>query len=195
MNKPRPSAQPPFDAAWHGFAVLRVRPAAIAADHWSLSEMASGWQLELAGRVPEVWETFTRRLFVDQPVGDLQLHTDAESGEHSMSLFDGELLSAALIVKPRPLDVRRDWLARRLGTPLDPAERFRLYAGRPDGALAPRGSKVCFCCDVRHQEIVAAVRAGAASIDLVGIATRAGTNCGYCRPAIGRLVENELALR
>jgi assimilatory nitrate reductase catalytic subunit len=36
--------------------------------------------------------------------------------------------------------------------------------------------------------IAAAVRAGCADVDAVGRKLKAGTNCGSCRPEIGKLI-------
>ena len=46
----RGSRRAAFAAAWYGFAVLRDRPASIAADYWALARAEGGWRVELAGR-------------------------------------------------------------------------------------------------------------------------------------------------
>ncbi len=45
---------------------------------------------------------------------------------------------------------------------------------------------ICSCFAVRRAAIEAAVRDGAADVDAVGAALKAGTNCGSCRPEIKR---------
>lgn len=188
-------------AGWHGFAVTRNRPEAAAGIAVAPTPIASGWAMTLSGVAMPVWATFARRLSglaedavtVDRSASglpSLEIHEESDclQGEHCFAaLIDGRLF-AALIVKPEPRFAGQDWLVARLATPLDPAERFRLFSGRPGGSMTPRGVPVCVCCDVRLSQIADAIRAGCKSVDAVGAATRAGTNCGRCRPHIAELI-------
>ncbi len=197
MNSKVQSTPQAFTPAWYGYAVTRRLPASIGSEHVQVSAIGAGWQLELAGRAPENFEALARTLFGEtadcdgrdaQPLA-FHVHGDAEAGWHAIAAFADDRLFAALLVKPEPIADGREWLAARLGTPLDPAERFRLFSGRPGGALTPRGVIVCFCCNVGRNEIVDAVRAGAYTVQTIGATTRAGINCGRCRPDLEALIE------
>lgn len=48
---------------------------------------------------------------------------------------------------------------------------------------------ICSCRAVSSRTIVAAVAAGATTVDDVGRACGAGTECGSCRPTIAALLE------
>ena len=65
-------------------------------------------------------------------------------------------------------------------------------AGALACAAAPqpdRGPIVCVCYDVGMKTIVEAIATqGLISVEAVGQALSAGTNCGSCRPAIQRLI-------
>ena len=63
-----------------------------------------------------------------------------------------------------------------------------LLAGRPAGPQPTRGPILCVCHGVGTNEVRAAAGAEGASIEAIGTATRAGTNCGPCRPLIARLL-------
>jgi assimilatory nitrate reductase catalytic subunit len=66
---------------------------------------------------------------------------------------------------------------------------MELLAGRPAVPLPDRGPIVCVCFDVGLNTIVEAVATqGLVSVEAVGAALSAGTNCGSCRPAIRRLI-------
>jgi assimilatory nitrate reductase catalytic subunit len=55
--------------------------------------------------------------------------------------------------------------------------------------LPDRGPIVCACFDVGTKTIVEAIASQALiSVEAVGQALSAGTNCGSCRPAIQRLI-------
>jgi assimilatory nitrate reductase catalytic subunit len=64
-------------------------------------------------------------------------------------------------------------------------ERTRLLQG---GDAVPRGGEICACFGVSWAAVTTAIADGAASLDAVGAVTRAGTNCGSCRPEIRALL-------
>ena len=49
---------------------------------------------------------------------------------------------------------------------------------------------MCACFGVSCNAIETAIGRGATSLDAVGAATRAGTNCGSCRPEIRLLLRS-----
>lgn len=71
-----------------------------------------------------------------------------------------------------------------------PADRLAVLLGRahPDAAAETAGT-VCHCNGVRREQLVAAHRAGATDPPALAAATRAGTGCGRCIPAVARLCD------
>ena len=177
---------------WYAFAVVREKPAATDADQRALTRIGAGWQVELAGHERRDWDDLARDVLTGvlavRPLERLVQRDDA-ARIYRIALLDARGLAGAVLIGPRPLATGRDWLAARLGTPLDPAERFRLLDGRPGGVERPRGETICFCCDVGSNEIADAIAAGCQTIDDVGRKTRAGTNCGRCQTRIGEILE------
>ncbi len=183
----------PYAAAWYGFAVLRQAPAAIGSDYWALAKTNGGWRVELAGRAaPADWTDFARRLFglrEDEP-GDLLAYHQSAAARYRFAAFaDGKLLGA-LFVSPEPVSVSRAWLSDCLeGAFTTPPERLRVLAGRAGGSVEEPGALVCGCFSVGVNQITAAVaREGCRTVDAVGAATSAGTNCGSCRAEIQRII-------
>jgi assimilatory nitrate reductase catalytic subunit len=64
-------------------------------------------------------------------------------------------------------------------------ERNALLHG---GDSADRGGEMCACFGVSCAAVERAIGDGAATLDAVGAATQAGTNCGSCRPEIRQLL-------
>ncbi|PKB14453.1 assimilatory nitrate reductase (NADH) alpha subunit apoprotein [Novosphingobium kunmingense] len=170
---------------WHGFAVLRKTPARIPAGYVTRVRVAGGWLIELAGvRDPgPLAETLL-------PAGDRLDNIDAARGVRRLVLVEGAaLVGAVYLTRSGPLP-DRDWIVSQL---LDcQASPVELLAGRPAKPLPDRGAQVCVCFDVGEKQITAAALAGASTLEAVGAATCAGTNCGSCRPAIARLLEAAL---
>ncbi|MGE5779137.1 MAG: (2Fe-2S)-binding protein, partial [Hyphomicrobiales bacterium] len=70
----------------------------------------------------------------------------------------------------------------------DEARRV-LLSGRSADGLVSAGPIVCACFSVGFAAIRAAIQAGAASsVEGIGEALRAGTNCGSCLPELKRLL-------
>ncbi len=100
-------------------------------------------------------------------------------------ISDGRL-EAVLALGERRDESMRDRLAPfmaigRLGVD----DRNLLLHG---GDAADRGGEICACFGVSCSAVETAVADGAASLDAVGAITRAGTNCGSCRPEIRALI-------
>jgi assimilatory nitrate reductase catalytic subunit len=82
----------------------------------------------------------------------------------------------------------RGWIADRfLDDALTLTDRAVLLAGRAPGTV-DAGAIVCACYRVGAKTIGNAIAAGAATLEAVGAATNAGTNCGSCRPEIAALL-------
>lgn len=179
---------------WHAFAVTIRRPPRLPALATlpAVSRLPSGWQIELSGQGELEMPALARRLLLHPlPPATEWLLTGSERDDGTCcaaTFTPDDHLVGALFVAPRPIEIDRDWLAARLGTPLDAGERFRLLDGRPSGAMTPRSRLVCVCCQVGDMEITEAISAGCATIAEVGAATRAGTNCGRCHPLIAELI-------
>lgn len=177
----------PFKPDWRGFLATAKVPRSPAADYWARSRVESGWLTELAGTGDPDEEAML-------PAGQRMDVVDVRRGMRRVVVLSDEgYLSAALFLTRTGLLPSRGWIAAQLGK--RGAQAAELLAGR---ALAPApdsGPVVCICFDVGMKTILAAIESGALlSVEAVGQALRAGTNCGSCRPAIAKLLEPERKL-
>lgn len=150
------------------------------------SKVAGGWLCELAGQGNlDVAAVLPEGLVSE--AGDLSrgMRRIVVRGE------DGALSAALYLTRSGELPPR-DWIAAQLGG--CDAAGLELLAGRPSVPLPGRGPIVCVCHGVGASDIRAAACSGAQSVAAIGSATSAGTNCGSCRPAIARLLEQVLTL-
>ena len=172
-------------ADWYGFAVSSL-PMAPDCDYWALAVTESGYRAELAGvSQVEDWEEFARRIF-DLHEADSASVIDAARGVARIALTDSGQLKAALFIAPEPVAVMRDYLAGLPGGIAQDALSGRRPANQPDP-----GPILCSCFGVGIHTIVTAVETqGLMSVDAVGAALQAGTNCGSCRPEIASLIES-----
>lgn len=171
---------------WRAFLVSTREPV-LPAMLWSCkSRVLGGWLCELAGEGDL------------DPAAMLPEGLISEAGDFARGMRrivvrseDGKLTAAFYLTRSGQLPPR-DWIAVQLGT--SETAGPELLAGRPATPLPDRGPIVCVCHGIGANDIRIATFAGAATIEAIGCVTRAGTNCGSCRPAIARLLEQVLTL-
>jgi assimilatory nitrate reductase catalytic subunit len=187
------SGQPGFKATparveklafeWRGFLIARSRPEAIPTAYFTAVRVGEGWLVELAGDGDP--EDLVRALL---PRGDRAENVDRARGNVRAAAIDGGLLIAALYVTRDGKLPDRDWLIARLAA-AEEANSVELLAGRSATPVPPKGPIVCACFDVGLNTIVDAIAGQSlVTVEDVGTAIAAGTNCGSCRPAIQRLI-------
>ncbi|TNC74752.1 nitrate reductase [Rubellimicrobium roseum] len=177
---------------WAGLLLTHrdIRPTGLL--HWSRARVEGGWAYELAGAEPPKEGVMLARALLPSAARDgLIDYADRRAGTWRAAALDAEgRLAEALLVAPPGQLPDRTWLLALLagGQPLSPLDRRALLSGRAPVPLPDRGRIVCACLGVGVNDIAGAVRNGAATVEAVGLATRAGTNCGSCRSEIRELI-------
>ena len=170
---------------WFGFGVFEREPLSETLsrfDYWCLARTDGGWRLECAGQGSAM--DAVHALLSPAPDSLLSL----PRGGARAAVFEGNRLGAALMVSASgPVEADRTHLASLLGDELDQAARLSVLAGR---AAAGKGSGpiVCACEGVGRHRLIDAIEAGAATVAGLGACTRAGTNCGSCKPELAKLI-------
>ncbi|MFG6081046.1 molybdopterin-dependent oxidoreductase [Paracoccus litorisediminis] len=182
-SKSAPVAIAPFRAAWYGYAIS-AGPIIPASAYWARAAIEGGWQAELAGEAdPECWMDHARALFGlrDEP---LTVH-DRAKGQIRLAFMREGRLQAALFIAREPVGLSRSHLGSLLGG----ENAGDALAGRPGGDRPDHGALVCACFNVGVNLIRSTIGAQRlTTVDEVGAALRAGTNCGSCRPEIKALL-------
>ncbi|MEX6725423.1 nitrate reductase [Parapedomonas caeni] len=178
--KNTPARVEPLMPDWRAFLVTRAMPAMPALLWWSRARVTGGWLCELAGLGAIDADILL-------PAGERLEVADPARGMRRIAVRDvaGDLAAALYVTRTGELPPR-DWAVAQLGQgDAAPAE---LLAGRPSTPAPERGPMVCVCHGIGERDILAACGAGATTVEAIGAATGAGTNCGSCRPAIARLL-------
>ena len=138
------------------------------------------------------WRELAQRLFA---AGECAEYLDDPHGIYRVAAFaDGRLDGALFIGAP---DAAPQWDAVRAlfeAEAVSEADRRILLSGRNADGLAEAGPLVCACFGVGLNVIRDALASGAAaSVEEIGQALRAGTNCGSCLPELKRIVARDRA--
>ncbi|WP_187969502.1 nitrate reductase [Aquibium microcysteis] len=180
--------------AWTGVLMTRrdLRPTGFV--HWSRRPVEGGWVYELCGtETPDQGILLARSLLGAVARDQLVEYTDRRGLTYRAAMLDpvGALAEALLVAPPGQVPAR-DWLVSLLASraPLRPTERMALLSGRSPVPMPAVGRIVCSCHTVGVDQIAAAVAGGCRSLEAVGDATRAGTNCGSCRSEIRTIIDD-----
>lgn len=171
----------PVMPEWRAFLVRRDPVVPDGALYWTRSRVKNGWLYELAG-------DGAIDLSALLPEGHRLEAADSVRGMRRIAVRgeDGALVAAAYLTRSGSLPAR-EWVAGQIG--LGEASTVEWLAGRPSTPLPDRGPLVCVCHGIGEKDIAVAANDGASTVAEVGACTRAGTNCGSCRPAIARLLD------
>jgi assimilatory nitrate reductase catalytic subunit len=167
---------------WHG-TILARRPVMLPeVSYWARIRGAGYHAYLLAGEQPldMARQALSAAMRATNPGPWLEGHDGIGA-----VISDGRLEAALALGETRNESVR-DRLAPFMASGrLSIEERNSLLHG---GDAADRGGEICACLGVSCLAVETAIAEGAASLDAVGAITRAGTNCGSCRPEIRALL-------
>lgn len=162
--------------------------------YWALSPCRHGWRLEFANEEhPEIafsqWKYFldTSALEYTETV----FLQDSATMRYHMAIFQDGSLITAVYLSDQPVCVSRQWAADQLGRQFDTGDRQRVLAARPANDQEDIGAIVCSCFMIGKNQIVSAVHDNSCNtVDKIGGALNAGTNCGSCRGEISGIIQH-----
>ncbi len=175
-----------FQPSWYAFAVTRNRPSR-EAGYWAMARTEMGYRIELAGlNTPDDWEVRARAL-LNIGKAEAVTYTDAAHAQTRIAFYDGKHLAGAIFIAPEPVAASRAFLSEALsGKP--PA--LSILAGRAGSDRPDQGATVCSCFNIGINTIVSAIETrGLTSVEEIGAAIQAGTNCGSCRPELRAILQ------
>ncbi|MER2267789.1 nitrate reductase [Methylobacterium oxalidis] len=173
-----------------GFLLTRGPAAAPAGWWWARATIRGGSALQFATQDGSREVALTMRgLFQGLELAE---YADHARGRYRCAVYEAGRLVACLSLAPA--EAKPDWEAAKALFAQDQPEapvRLALLSGR--AAAEAAGPTVCACHGVGLDVIAGVIAAGAGSVEAVGAACRAGTNCGSCIPEIRKLLPGTLA--
>jgi assimilatory nitrate reductase catalytic subunit len=173
----------PFAAAWYGFAVSTrtIRP---DCEYWARAALPMGHQAELAGLAePQDWAAAARAML--GAGGEPLTVRDPRRGILRMGFVEDGRLQAALFLAREPAALSRSHVAAALGMDSTGA----ILAGRAGTGQPDEGALVCACLGVGITTVLRGIASQKLmTVEAIGQALGAGTNCGSCRPELQALL-------
>ncbi len=183
--------------AWYGFVITRRElPAAADFDYWAKIKNEHSLCYELAGFTPsDDWTKMARSLLcADEAQAEwIEFYDSAQSRYRAARIDNGVLDSCIFIGPDCKLPDKHGLLQMFSETTLEEADRRSILSGESASPMAEQGAVVCACFSVGINSIRQAIEQRQLhSVDEIGAALRAGTNCGSCRPEIQALLDATL---
>ncbi|HHH44179.1 MAG TPA: nitrate reductase [Gammaproteobacteria bacterium] len=187
-----PVAIEPVAVAWYGFILSRRRLELKNALYWSCSKGQGMWRYEIAGaQSPKDWAGCARALLCSaaSDVDWLEYFDSAANRYRAARLVD-DRLESCIFIGPGVELPSRDWLSKLFEQgPIDDAARTSLLTGQPAIGQKDAGPVVCACFNVGVNTLVDAIQnRHLTSVEQIGEALQAGTNCGSCIPELRALL-------
>ncbi len=180
----------PYQPQSYGFAVSAKEPIVGTFPYFSKAIASDGWRSEFAfATMPDDLETSLRKMFGVGTHTELIAYHDNALAQQRFAFFEGDRLVAAAFLSPVPVVVSRSATAADLTRDFTNRQsRFGVIATRPGSDQPDPGPQICACFSIGANQIAAAVKSGCLSVEAVGKATSAGTNCGSCKGEIRSLI-------
>jgi assimilatory nitrate reductase catalytic subunit len=174
---------------WRGFLLSRSVVSTGPGIWWAASQGSAAHRLEFVGRgmarPDQQWLRDT--LQVPANAEWIEYEDPAGGNYRAAVLVEGRLEACMMIAGGDTLPAR-SWLQSLFDAArIDTDDRRCLLLGARADRVDP-GPMVCACFAVGANVLRDAVMAGNISVAALGKHTRAGTNCGSCRPELSKIV-------
>jgi len=191
--KHTPVSISPIKKAWYGFLLSRRQLDLSTQDYWNLNKGNGLWRYEIAGNeTPKVWSENARNLLcANEDKVSWMEYFDQSAQTYRAARLVGDKLESCIFISPNPRLPSRDWLmALFVKTTLTDKEKMFLLSGRSNDASEDAGANICACFGVGKNTIVKAIKEKSINtVEDIGKALQAGTNCGSCIPELTALLK------
>ena len=174
-----------------GFMVSRTKPTTLNYDYWACTPVEFGWKTEFASSMtPEELEKVVCNSTTETVDGaNVFKFSDGSRSQYRFCWFAENTLCSAVFVSSEPVLVARQAISSLLGhTYVSQTEKLSVLSAAGLSTKKDVGTTICSCMQVGVKTIQGAIDAGCDSIQSVGDACGAGTQCGSCRVDILRLL-------
>lgn len=181
--------------ACYGFMVSTHEPNIDALAYWAKAKAKEGWRMEFAStsKVDDI-QNLATILGHKEPLQFSTIHDPQLGVARLVATSAKGAFRGAIFIAPQPVQLSRSWMVDQLALSVAMGETFNpitLLAARPSHDMPDKGAIVCSCMGVGVNQIESAIAKGCNSIEAIGKATRAGTNCGSCKSEIRAMFDDQ----
>jgi assimilatory nitrate reductase catalytic subunit len=186
----------PYTAKWHGFILSRepIKTEGLTSqlNYWVKIKGKQFYRYEIAGQhAIKNHQDWSKALLAQD--GDVIEYHDAKGERYRNAVVNNGQLQSVLFIAPSTELPPRSWLGSVFATQeIDTKTRLNLLAGQLSGAK-DEGKMICSCFGVGLNTIIEAIHKDKlTTVEAIGKALKAGTNCGSCLPELTGVLAVEL---
>lgn len=186
-----------YSAQWQGFILSRteINPELFDDDYWIKITGKHFYRYEIASeRALKNAQAWAKTVLSSPGNTEWIEYDDASCQQYRAALIKNDQLQKVFFMTADHKMPSRDWLGQLFSaTELSSAERRSLLAGKASGAKDP-GRTICSCFGIGINTIIEAIESqNLVSVEAIGQALKAGTNCGSCVPELTEILAVELS--
>lgn len=183
----------PVNAKWHGFLLSRTPIDTSEMDYWTLTQSPGCYTYDIAGITENLdWANCAKSILGEGEF--LTLEDTRHQQWRTAKIRDNQLQGIMIVAQDKNSLPPRNWLEETfLNDVLNNTERTTLLAACPPQNASNAGPIVCSCFGVGMNTIIKAIKdQSCVSVEAIGNALQAGTNCGSCIPDLKALIKTEV---
>ena len=182
----------PYKASWYGFLLSRRKLDLGRAEYWVLARGKGLWRYELAGsETAGSWAEFARNLLCKES-DDVNWveYFDQSQQRYRAARIENNHLESCIFIGPETNLPERDWLSKLFESDeLKESDRIGLLTGKPADLKEDSGKIICACFGVGINTIKNTIaEQKLTTVEEIGVALKAGTNCGSCVPELKQIL-------
>jgi len=186
--KQTPVRVSPYQPAWHGFLLSRRELLMHDISYWVKATGQGFYRYEIAGeQAPQDWPEWSRGMLCQsQHKVNWVEYLDEAAQRYRGVRFIGGRVESCIFIAPTHQLPPRSWLSSLFEKDaLSERERASLLSGQPGAGVKDCGAIICACGNVGLNTLKDAIRNQELnSVEALGEALQAGTNCGSCIPEL-----------
>lgn len=183
-----------YAAKWHGFVLSRHALKTDDLEYWVKIKGQQFYRYEMAGESEmKNSQAWSKALLEFDATQDWIEYIDESTGHYRAAILEEGRLQGVIFLAPGHESPSRNWLGEMFAEmELDGADRRSILAGKACGAK-DEGRTICTCFGVGVNTIIEAIHEQKlTSVEAIGKALKAGTNCGSCVPELKDILAVEL---
>ena len=182
----------PFQAKWHGFILSREPIATESIEYWVKIKGKQFYRYEISS----VEKPADMVAWMDSILGvngDKVQYLDKKGSRYRSARIESNRLQSVAFIAPTVELPARSWLGSVFEEEkIEAKTRLSLLAGQLSGAK-DEGKMICSCFGVGINTIVDCINKDKlTTVEMIGKALKAGTNCGSCIPELTAILATEL---
>lgn len=187
----------PYQAKWHGFILSRKEmdvDVLTRFPYWVKVKGSQFYRYEIAGdNTLEANSCWAKSILSVTDGDDFLAYEDVGASRYRYANLRDSQLQGVVFISPATALPPRSWLGGVFEeTCIDDKTRLMLLAGQLSGAK-DEGKLICSCFGVGINTIIDAIKKDQlTTVQQIGDALKAGTNCGSCIPELTAILAEEL---